>query len=228
VQLVSVYEKQIKDLQAEVKTKDSQLQDLRLSAHKDPKTSLPLRTMNSPNRLPVLSSARDPLMDSLETQLKTVTAERDLCTSKISQLERHFNETQASSTNNVSAFRDTFITGALEYLAYFLRYSIRVTYRFSIKDERSAQAVKELLHPGSGSLHSELPSQRTAVLLDQARTGLKPSIIAQFNALTLHKSNCHQLISIVKSLHTDTESFRQDCDRLRREHSDQATLVRDL
>ena len=93
VHLISVYEKQIKDLQAEVKTKDSQLQDLRLSAHKDPKASLPLRTMNSPNRLPVLSSARDPLMDSLETQLKTVTAERDLCSSKISQLERHFNET---------------------------------------------------------------------------------------------------------------------------------------
>jgi hypothetical protein len=48
--------------------------------------------MNSPNRLPVLS-ARDPLMESLETQLKTVTAERDLCSSKISQLERQFKET---------------------------------------------------------------------------------------------------------------------------------------
>ena len=32
----------------------------------------------------------------------------------------------------------------------------------------------------------------------------------------------------MKSLHTDSESFRQDCERLRREHSDQATLVRDL
>ena len=92
VHLISVYEKQIKDLQAEVKTKDSQLQDLRLSSHKDTKTSLPLRTMNFPNRLPVLS-ARDPLMESLETQLKTVTAERDLCSSKISQLERQFKET---------------------------------------------------------------------------------------------------------------------------------------
>ena len=123
--LINVYEKQIKDLQAELKTKDSQLQDLRLSAHKDPKLSLPLRTMNSPNRLPFLS-ARDPLMDSLETQLKTVTAERDMYSSKISQLERHFSETQASTTN-VSAFRDTFITGALEYLAYFLRYIIWLT-----------------------------------------------------------------------------------------------------
>jgi hypothetical protein len=49
-----------------------------------------------------------------------------MISSKISQLERHFSETQASTTN-VSAFRDTFITGALEYLAYFLRYSIWLT-----------------------------------------------------------------------------------------------------
>ena len=125
--LINVYEKQIKDLQAELKAKDSQLQDIRLSAHKDPKLSLPLRTMNSPNRLPILS-ARDPLMDSLETQLKTVTAERDMYSSKITQLERHFNEAQASTTNVSAAFRDTFITGALEYLAYFLRYGrIRIT-----------------------------------------------------------------------------------------------------
>lgn len=85
-----------------------------------------------------------------------------------------------------------------------------------------------MLHPGSGSLLSEVPSQRTA-LLDQARTGLKPSTISQFIALTLQKSKkLTANLIIVKSLQTDSESFRHECERLKREHSDKDTLIRDL
>ena len=85
-----------------------------------------------------------------------------------------------------------------------------------------------MLHPGGGSLLSELPSQRTA-LVDQARIGLKPSTISQFIALTLQKSNQTTAnLNIVKSLQTDSESLRHECERLKREQSDKDTLIRDL
>jgi hypothetical protein len=76
---------------------------------------MPLRTMNSPNRL---LSARgcDRGLESLETQLKAVTAERDMYNAKVKKLEGH-----VADTVNVSVLRDTFITSVLEVFAYFLR-----------------------------------------------------------------------------------------------------------
>jgi hypothetical protein len=94
--------------------------------------------MNSPIRQPI-PSARENLVDSLETQLKAMTAERDMYSAKIKKLE-----SQLSDSVNVSALRDTFITSVLEVFAYFLRYLINHNF-YSIKDETSAHALKEIL-----------------------------------------------------------------------------------
>ena len=70
-------------MQAEVKAKDNQLTELRNTQPKEvPKITMPLRTMNSPIRQPI-PSARENLVDSLETQLKAMTAERDMFSAKI-------------------------------------------------------------------------------------------------------------------------------------------------
>ena len=107
--------------------------------------------MNSPSRLPIVST-RETIVDSLETQLKAVTAERDMYQGKIKQLER-----QIAESGNVSGFRDSFITGVLETFAYFLRYSPQISPFFSTHDEQMAVAFNELLHnggtpPGGGLL----------------------------------------------------------------------------
>ena len=71
-------------------------------------------------------------------------------------------------------------------------------------------------------------------LIDQQRSSTKPgpgsnlrsspnSTLSRYTRVIATRS-----LNIVKSLQTDSESFKHECERLRREHSDQATLVRDL